>query len=258
MNRIKNLLIFLLAAISAVYIYKYYSFESHIARMVRTIAVTNPTPAQHYTDKNGVQHIVTKDNLTTYTYKEAVRQSTFIQPYMDTIADALRIPGEQISGASTLKLSMAADHIRFLEQQVDSLQRITYQYHDRYLELKVRAARDSSNFDFHYNADLNTIRYWKPRKFLGIRIAKDYYTDISMADPRATIKGLSTFTILPEDGPKFKLSATTTYQSGSGMSAGPTLEMKLKPITLTGSVQYNFNQRAWQPSISADYAIISF
>lgn len=259
---IKNILLIILTLLSGVYIYKYYSFEAHISRMVESVSVKPPTASSTYRDSDGVQHVGSRDDLSTYTHKEAVKQSSFIKPYIDTLSKALDIPREQVSGAGTLSLEVASQRIQFLEKTVDSLKRVTtYSYKDKHLAVTVRpAATDSSkgDFDFSYDADVNMVKYWKPRKVLGIRVAKDYYTDISVNDPRVTIKGMSKLTIQQPEKTTFKLNASTQYQVGSGLSLGPTLEVEFRPVTLTGGAYYNIQQHAWQPTISVDYSVASF
>jgi hypothetical protein len=267
MNKVKNIIIVLLALTSAVYIYKYYSFETHIDKMVKSVTVTIPTPQVHYTDMEGVQHIVTKDNLTAYTHAQATRQASFIKPYIDTIARLLDISPDQVVGSTTISMESGAEHIRFLERQVDSLKQVTYIYRDKYLRLAVRTAGlndtlDKGQFDFSYDADLNIVQYEKRRRILGLPIGtRETFTDISSNDPRTTIKGYSTFTVKQKQ-PAFgaRLQATTTYTpSTNSLSIGPSLRFDIgNNVSLRGTVFYNMQQNAWRPSLSADYSIITF
>lgn len=260
---IRYLLIILLTLSTLYFGCSYYRLKN-----VHTYFPTSPnlyldTPLIiHYTDSQGNDHAVAKDQLTNFSKKEAIKQLSGVKKYVDSAATALGVRSKQIESTTTISTLTQAKNV-FLQTQVDSLKKITYVYRDRYLNLNVRPpdptdSLDTGKFDFSYNADLKIYQYWKRERILGLPIGNRVsYTDISSNDDRTTIKNLKTYTVkqkVPVFGLRGQLRTSYTPATNS-FSLGPALRFDIRNISIGATLYFNTQQSTWRPNITADYTV---
>lgn len=227
---------------------------------------TQAVKVKTYQDSAGKNHVVFV-TVPEMTKAQALKQTSSLVPYIDSVAMALNIKNKQLESSSTITSTVSADSIKFLKVQVDSLKRLVYYYSDKYLKLTVRTGSskdttlDSANFDFAYNADLKIYQYWKRKQVLGMNIgSKQHFTDISSTDPRTTIDGLKTFTVkqnLPSVG--FRFQAVANYSIlNKTISPGIGFRFDYDRLSLNGTYNYNPTLNQWRPVIGIRYDIIQF
>ncbi len=229
-------------------------------------SVLNVKPTAIYKDSSGVEHYQFTNNQNNYTRNEALRQSSTLLPYIDSLARALNTKSKNIESSVTIQSETKADSTPFYKKQIDSLKRLVFFYNDKYLKLTVRTGiptdtLDNGSFDFAYNAELNINQYFKRKKILGLSIgAKQSFTDISSSDPRTTIMGVNKFTIrqqIPSYGLRLQGLASYNFNSNSFI-AGPALRYDFDKWSLLGAYYYNFSLKDWQPVVNLRYDFIRF
>lgn len=264
MSHIKDTIIGIL--VLAVLITWYVACNEHLQIAQQHSAETNNTvsaivqPTKEYKDDSGRMHFAAKNPQPA---KEVIQK---LAPFVDSVAKALDIKAKQVEDVTAITTETQADQVAFLQKKVDSLQRVTYYYKDKYLQLAVKAGNptdtlDKGSFDFKYNADLTIAQYWKRRKFLGIGLgAKQSYIDISSNDPRTTIMGLKKYTVAqkhPDWGLRIQAIQNYSFISNSA-NTGIRAQFDLKHLSFTGGYYYNWDLNAWRPSISIGYDLIRF
>lgn len=220
-------------------------------------------PERIYKDSTGAMHIVIANRKAEQRDLSAMQRLT---PFIDSVAKALDIKPKQVESVMVIPTETQAKEVAFLQKKIDSLQRVTYYYKDKYLQLSIKSGNptdttDKGSFDFKYDADLTISQYWKRKKFLGIRLgSKQSYTDISSNDPRTTIRGLKKYTVLqkqPSFGLRIQAIQNYSFISNSA-NTGIRATFDLKHLSFTGGYYYNWDLRQWRPSISLGYDLIRF
>lgn len=219
------------------------------------------TIINRYIDTSGRNHVVISadsNRLTTNWYKDGTAISGGL---VDTVARALNIAKKQLQEITQIANTTQADKLKALKKY-DSLQRITYFYKDKYLQLAYRPALpgdtiDNGQFDFKYNDSLNVVQYWKKKWFMG---AKKSYIDIFSNDPRTTINGVKRLVVQQEE-PSFglRIQAVGVYGfDAKKINVGPGVQFDFKRFSLTGTYYYDTDFSRWRPTVGARYDIIRF
>lgn len=245
--------------ITCTYLHKYKTSYNLVKTNVVLPDSLSVKPAYTYRDSDSVEHLViaSKDIRTVQENSLAKLDTT-----LKTVAKALDIKIKQIQDVQNISTQTDADHVKFLEKKIDSLQGLTYYYQDRNLKLAVRPPTISDtlgSFDFSYNADLNIYQYWKRNKILGLRIGtKASYTDISSNDPRTTVLGVRKLTVIQKEPAfGFRLQAVGGYSFSSGaVFLGPSARFDYKDLSIRGSYFYNDITKQWSPNVALEYNII--
>jgi len=182
---------------------------------------------------------------------------------VDTIARLSGIKPDQITDWKQIATQTEGRALK-AERMVDSLQRETFFYKDKYLQLAFRRGNpadttDKGTFDFKYDADLNVTQYTTRGKILGLPIgAKKSYTDIYSSDPRTTIKGLKTFTVeqkQPHYG--FRLQLVTNYSfRRNALQFGLGAQVDINRFSIVGTQYYNPVENNFSPNIGARFDLI--
>jgi len=254
--------------IGAIYTVKYYNLKPNYAKLEAPISldsiVTTVPQITQYDDSLGITHNIYKgEDIHQIVEGQKTEQAEAIAPIIEKLAADLAVSKKQVQGATTISTEVYAKDIQFMQRQLDSMKRITYYYKDNYLSLAVRPGgsdKDSTampSFDFAYNADLNIAQYWKKNWFLG---AKKSYIDISSNDPRTTIKGFKTFTVVQKQPTLgLRLQAVGGYNLNSNaFFGGPSLRFDIKNISFRALYSYNTITHTWAPTIATEYNIIKF
>lgn len=228
------------------------------------VASTQPALIQktikEYRDSANRNHTVIEN---VPTVKETLDK---LMPFVDSVSKALDVKPKQVESVIVVPTETQAKQVAFMQKKVDSLQRLTYYYKDKYLQLAIRSGNpadttDKGDFDFKYNAELAISQYWKRRKFLGIGLgAKQSYIDISSDDPRTTIMGVKKYTVKqkqPSFGLRVQAIQNYSFISNSA-STGLRASFDLRHLSFTGGYYYNWQLRQWRPSVSVGYDIIRF
>lgn len=212
-------------------------------------------------DQFGAEHVTldAKENIFPKSvFKTSVAVSTGI---LDTTALALKIQKKQIQDLTVVLSTVKAEKLK-AEKQLDSLKSEFYSYSDKYVNLKFRPPDSLTNttgsFDFTYNAELNTVQYYK-RSF-PIVGAKKSYTDIWSNDPRTTINGVKKFSIAQRD-PEFglRLQLRSIYGvTSQKFYAGPGVSFDFKRFNFLGYTYYNYTDQRWQNVVGINYDLIRF
>jgi hypothetical protein len=181
---------------------------------------------------------------------------------LDTVAKISNIKPEQITNWQQVATTTKAELLK-AERKVDSLQRVTFFYKDRYLKLAYRPGNpldttDKGSFDFNYNADLTITQYTTRGKVLGLPIgAKRSFTDIYSNDPRTTIMGFKTFRVQQKAQVLgFRVQAITAYSFRRGLlQMGLGSQFDVGRLSIIGSYYYSPQEDNFSPSIGARYDI---
>jgi hypothetical protein len=177
---------------------------------------------------------------------------------VDTVAEALKIAKDKLQQITQVATTTQAAQLK-AEKKIDSLQRLTYYYHDRYLQLAYRPADSTGNgqFDFIYNDSLNVVQYWKRNWLLG---AKKSYIDIYSNDARTTINGIKRLVVEQKENPfGVRVQAMASYDfSRKLISIGPGLQIDFKRLSLTGSFYYDTDGQLFKPKFTAHYDFVKF
>lgn len=265
MKKIIPIIISVVSTIGLAYFaFKYYDLKaktpSVITKVVNLDDSFKAPIITQYKDSSGSQHVVVSTKINSIIDKEATQKAS-------EIAKSLDIKPNQLENGIIVDTRVLQDSISFLNRKLDSSNRVTYYYKDKYLSLAVRTSNnptdtlDKGNFDFSYDASLNITQYWKRNKFLGIPIgSKNSFTDISSNDPRTTIMGVKKYTVVQRE-PEFglRIQALGAYNINTkAFSTGPSLRFDFFKSSLRGSYLYNFQTKQWNPSISLEKDIIRF
>jgi hypothetical protein len=182
---------------------------------------------------------------------------------VDTISKMSNIKPDQITEWKQIITRTEGRALR-AERKVDSLQRETFFYKDKYLQLAYRRGNpadttDKGTFDFLYDADLSVTQFSTRGKILGFPIgSRKLYTDIYSNDPRTTIRGLKTFrveTMQPKSGIRFQL--VTNYSFGrANLQFGLGSQVDLGRLSIVGTYYYSPAEKLFNPNIGARYDLI--
>lgn len=182
---------------------------------------------------------------------------------VDTIARMSNIKSDQITDWKQIAMKTEGRALK-AERMVDSLQRETFFYKDRYLQLVYRRGNpadttDKGTFEFSYDADLSITQYATRGKILGLPIgSKKMYTDIYSNDPRTTIKGYKTFRVeqrQPQYG--FRLQAVTDYSTRNDeLMFGLGAQFDFGRFSVTGTQFYSPKQNNFRPNFGARFDLI--
>ena len=227
----------------------------------RQIVTQAATIINRYIDGSSRRHAVISadsNHLTNNWYTNGIAISGGL---VDTVAEALKIAKDKLQQVTQIATVTKAAQLK-AEKKIDSLQRLTYYYHDRYLQLAYRPAyaTDSTGngqFDFAYNDSLNVVQYWKRNWLLG---AKKSYIDIYSNDPRTTVNGIKRL-VVEQKEPKLgvRILAMASYDfSRKLITIGPGLQVDFKHLSLTGSFYYDADAQSFKPKFAARYDFIKF
>lgn len=182
---------------------------------------------------------------------------------VDTISKMSNIKPDQITDWKQIAVRSEGRALR-AERMVDSLQRETFFYKDRFLQLVYRRGNpadttDKGSFDFTYDADLSVTQYSQRGKILGLPIgARKMFTDIYSNDPRTTIRGFRTFRVeqkQPQYG--FRLQAVTGYSTRSNeLLMGMGGQLDFGRLSITGAHLYSPKEKNFRPTFGARFDII--
>lgn len=258
---IKTGLIILLSLSTFCYAWNYYNDKPKYIQLsaipVIDTFLSPASPVIVYKDAMGNQHDV-KDNSTIHTIIEGEKQeqAAQMQPIINKLAESLSVAKDN----TPVYTSSVSQKELILQNQVDSLKKISLFYKDRFLTLQVAPAipPDSiSTFDFAYNADLNVQQYDKRKWFLG---EKESFIYVTSMDPRITINNKDTF-IIKQNTPVFglRVQAVGGYNFNSNTYfAGPSLAFDVKNTTFKASYIYTPYNKKWAPSFRVEYNLIKF
>lgn len=212
-----------------------------------------------YIDKNNLNHSVISADSNRLSANWYDNGTAISGGLVDTVAQALGIAKKQLQEAVQISTTTEAAKLK-AEKKIDSLQRLTYYYRDKYLQLAYRPAKpgdttDNGQFDFKYNDSLNVVQYWKRSWFLG---AKKNYIDIFSNDPRTTVNGIKRL-VVEQKEPSFglRVQAIANYNfSKQVVNVGPGLQFDFKRLSLLGTYYYDFDGQAFRPTFAARYDLI--
>ncbi|OOQ57135.1 hypothetical protein [Mucilaginibacter pedocola] len=220
------------------------------------------TIINHYLDTNSRQHTVIaadENKLPAKWYKNGTAISGGL---VDTVTKALNIAKKQLIEITRIAGTVRAEKLK-AERKYDSLQRITYFYKDKYLQLSFRPAlknsdtTDNGEFSFRYNDSINIVKYWKRKWFLG---AKKNYIDIFSNDARTTINGVDRL-IVEQHKPDLEISLQMTGNYAPYRHLfyfGPGVQLNFDRFSVIGDYHYDFSARNWQPSVATRFDIVKF
>lgn len=223
---------------------------------------TEATIIARKVDKQGLQHVTIEaaENIIPHAMINEPAVSTGI---LDTTAMAIGQQKKQIQVLTQISTTAQARALR-AERIVDSLQRVTFYYKDRYLQLAYRPAlinakdsTDHGQFDFSYNDSLNVVQYWKKSWFLG---AKKSYIDIYSNDKRTTVNGVKRL-VVEQKHPTFglRIQAVGNYSfSRKLLNFGPGIQFDFNRFSIVGSYYYDLDATRWRSNIGARYDIVRF
>jgi hypothetical protein len=183
--------------------------------------------------------------------------------FIDTVARALNIKNKkQLEEVTQISIKNEARALK-AEKKVDSLQRITFFYKGKYMQLAYRPpmrptdTTDQGQFDYKYNDSITVVQYWKRKWILG---AKKSYIDIFSNDPNATVNGVKRM-VVEQKEPTFglRVQAVGNYSfSRKLLNIGPGLQFDFKRFSLVGTYYYDFDANQFRPSVGARYDLIRF
>lgn len=182
---------------------------------------------------------------------------------VDTVAKMSNIKPDQITDWKQIAMKTEGRALK-AERMVDSLQRETFFYKDRYLQLAYRRGNpadttDKGTFDFKYDADLSVTQYTERGRILGLPIgSRKMYTDIYSNDPRTTIRGFKTFRVQqsqPHYG--FRLQAGADYSLRRKLlQFGLGAQFDIDRFSIIGTYYYSPQENNFSPNIGARYDLI--
>ncbi|GAA4341584.1 hypothetical protein GCM10023149_53970 [Mucilaginibacter gynuensis] len=219
------------------------------------------TIINRYIDTAGRKHVVVEDDENKLKNNWYQNGTAISGGLIDTVAQALNIARKQLQEITQVATVTKYEKLK-AERKYDSLQRLTYYYKDKYLQLAYRPARpgdttDNGQFDFAYNDSLHVVQYWKRKWLLG---AKKSYVDIFSSDPRTTVNGVKRL-VVEQKEPTFglRVQAVSNYSfSRKLLNVGPGLQFDFKRFSLVGTYYYDVDANQWRPSIGARYDLIRF
>ena len=259
-NKISIIGIALLIIILALAVFGYLTERNK--RMLAEKKLLEPTGIQsaiieRYKDLQGLEHVQIPADEHVYT-KSDIKALINI-PILDTISKALNIKEKQVVDLTRINFTLKAENLK-ASKALDSQQRLTYYYKDKYVNLAFRPSADSTDkgeFDFEYNADITVTQYWK-RKWL---LAKQKsFVDIYSNDKRATINGVERLTVAQNE-PVFglRLQARGIYSfTQNRLFPGVGLEVDFKKASVLGYGYYDTETNLFRPFIGLKYDLIRF
>ena len=254
---IKSILIGILLFTTGLF---YVKWKSCPEVMNHTVQLENTSvPVIRYISRDSIKHVIVEADINKITRDETSEVAAKIKPIIEKLAENLSVAPKQIESSTTISTSTSAKELE-LQKKVDSLENITYNYKDKYLDVTFIPNIDTNKnptFNFAYDADLNVTQYWKKKWFLG---AKNSYTDISSNDPRTTIRGVKTFTVIqkqPSLG--LRIQAVGGYNlNSSNFFGGPSIRFDVKDLSVRGLYSYNTLTKTWSPTVALEYNLIKF
>jgi len=268
MNKLKNILIVILTA--GLLVTSYYAWRCHrqktyaekrSVRNQKTVDMA-ATIISRLVDSSGRNHITIRADGNTLPAGWEKDGTAIKGGLIDTVAQALNIARKQLQEVTQIAITNQAKHLR-AERAIDSLQRITYFYKGRYMQLAYRPAAkgadttDHGRFDYQYNDSINVVQYWKRRWLLG---ARQSYIDIYPNDPNATINGVKRLVVKQkEPALGLRIQAVSNYDfSRRLMNIGPGVQFDINRFSLAGNYYYDFDAKQFRPSVGARYDLVRF
>jgi hypothetical protein len=183
--------------------------------------------------------------------------------FIDTVARALNLKNKkQLEAVTQISITNEARALK-AERKVDSLQRLTYFYKGKYMQMVYRPpvnpsdTTDKGQFDYKYNDSITVAQYWKRSWLLG---AKKSYIDIYPNDLNATVNGVKRM-VVEQKEPTFglRVQAVGSYSfSRKLLNVGPGIQFDVKRFSLVGTYYYDFDAKQFRPSVGARYDLIRF
>ncbi len=191
------------------------------------------------------------------TAEEVVNNS--LRPILDSVSESF---SNKHIGQGT-EIQGVRDSVRHLVRTLDSQRRITRIYKDQYLTLLVRDpapddTTDKGKFDFTYYAELNFLNYSRRKDYFGMPIGRrEFFTEITSADPRMKISGQDKLTIqrhMPALG--FRIQSMSTYDDrGLGLGLGGRMDIGDR-FNAGINYLYSFKFQDWRPALYAKYDLL--
>ncbi len=208
-------------------------------------------------DKQGLQHVVLQETNRITGMNEL---SLDAKEEIDSLSKLIEIKDKQLREYYATNLQLKTGLLK-AQKEIDSLNRKTYTYKDRFIDAKFFTHNDTSGyFDFTYNAELKHIKYWKKERVFGLPIgAKINYIDIHSSDPRMTISGVKHLVIENKESPwNVRLGATSlNLPSLNVVAFGPRIAVDY--LGLGVDAQYLcFPGGQWHPVLNVYYDFLKW
>lgn len=169
---------------------------------------------------------------------------------LDTIAKLSGVDKTKITNWQEIAMTSQAKYLKAVEV-IDSLKNVSAYYKGKYIELTYRLPlnptdpNDKGSFDYKYNAKLNTVVTNTGVRFLGAPIGTQReFTDVFMDDTNATIDGLRSLRIKPNENP-FNINGNifSNYLfEDKSVIAGVQIKIQLTDrFSVNGGYYYNTN-----------------
>lgn len=225
---------------------------------IRKQVVTEAKIIARKVDMFGAEHVIIDATQNTYSIK-GLRDPTFNKGILDTTAMALNIQKKRILELTRVNARLSATQLQ-TNYVIDSLQRRTVNYSDKYMTLRYTPNLIDSIagvVDFSLDVEPVFTRYSNRKWLLG---KKRDYLDLSFTDPRIKTVKVDRF-VLEQREPFFKLAvqATSSYNfSDNTIGAGAGANIKLGSVSLQPTYLYFPRTAVWRPNLQVNYDLINF
>lgn len=268
MNKFKNILIVILTAGLLITSFLAWRFNSQKNKAEDKSASNEETVNQaatiidRYVDSAGRNHAMVKAEENVLPHDWYKNGTAIRGGLIDTVAKALNIARKQLQQVTQVATVSEARALK-AEKRVDSLQRVTYFYKSKNLQmayrppLKTADSTDQGQFDYRYNDSITVAQYWKKKWLLG---AKRSYVDIFSNDPNTTVNGVKRL-VVEQKEPTFglRVQAVGNYSfSRKLLNVGPGIQFDVKRFSIVGTYYYDFDANQFRPSVGARYDLIRF
>lgn len=223
---------------------------------IRKQVVTEAKIIARKVDMFGAEHVIIDATQNTYS-KASLKEPVINVGILDTTAMALNIQKKQILELTRVNARLSANQLQ-TNYIIDSLQRRTVNYSDKYLTLKYTPNLiDSIAGEIDFSLDVEPVftKYSDRKWFLG---RNKQYVDLSFTDPRVKIGKVDRF-VLEQKEPFFKLAiqATSRYDFyDNTIGAGAGANIKLGRVSLQPTYLYFPRTAVWRPTLQVNYDIL--